>query len=132
MFSCGEERKINAQSIVGKWYYQDSKIMGGYKISQSVVLTITRNGQGDGSNYEYKFKTTFVDGMYGGIPRTEFGGGGFKPVLTTSNVWEFSRGNYGERGGYIVIPPDDWNGYESKTITIRFSPNRGKEMIFTR
>ena len=130
--SSDTERKINGESIVGKWYYKDSQIMGGYEISQSVELTITRNGPGDGSNYEYKFKETFVDQMYGGIPHTEFGNGGFEPIK--DNIWKFSGGDYdyGERGGHIVIPSNDWNGEKPKTLTIRFKPGRGKEMIFIR
>lgn len=128
--SCGGTIKgtIKASNTVGDWYQEISRNMGGYQISAKTKLTIIRNGPGD---YEYRLETTRVDAMYGGQPKTEYSSGRFEEDVK-DNKWRFSGGDYGNRGGYIVVPSDNWDDYKPSEITIQFASGRGNSMIFNR
>jgi hypothetical protein len=128
--SCGSSNnppQVDGTSIVGDWIHEKSRIMGGYKISSKTVLSIIRNGPGD---YQYSLKTTIIDEMYGGQPKTEMSNGKLDKEVKEKK-WRFSDGNFGERGAYIVVPKDDFNNGKPQFLSIRFSPGRGDAMDFT-
>jgi len=124
--SCGGT--IKCSNTAGDWYHEISRNMGGYQISSKTKLTIIRNGPGE---YEYRLETTVVDAMYGGQPKTEYSSGRFEKDIK-DNKWRFSGGAYGNRGGYIAVPSDDWDDYKPSEITIQFDSGRGNSMTFNR
>lgn len=119
---------IKGSNTVGNWYHDISRDMGGYQISQKTKLTIIRNGPGD---YEYRLEQTVIDAMYGGQPKNEYSSGRFEENIS-ENKWRFSGGDFGNRGGYIQVPSDNWDDYKPSEITIRFASNRGNSMTFKR
>lgn len=119
---------IKGSNTVGDWYYEISRNMGGYQISQKTILTIIRNGPGD---YEYQLKETVTDAMYGGQPKNEYSSGKFEENII-DNKWRFSGGNFGNRGGYIKVPSDNWDDYKPSEISVRFASGRGNSMTFKR
>ena len=102
--------------------------MGGSQISSKTKLTIIRNEPGD---YEFQLEKTVVDAMYGGQPKTEFSSGKFEKDVIDRKV-RFSGGDYGNRGGYIAVPSDDWYDYKPSEITIQFNTRRGNALTFKR
>lgn len=122
---CG---KVKTSNTVGDWYCEISKSLGGYSISAITKLVIKRNGPGD---YEYQTETTIVDEMYGGREKSENSSGTIEKNIK-NNKWRFSGGDFGERGGYIVIPDDQWDNYKPNEITVKFDPGRGNSMEFKR
>ena len=124
--SCGG--KIKSSNTVGDWFQEISRNMGGYQISAQTKLTIIRNGPGD---YEYRLETTTIDAMYGGQPKTEYSSGSFEKDIR-DNKWRFKGGDFGNRGGYIIVPSDKWDNYKPTEITIQFDSGRGNSMTFNR
>jgi len=117
---------IKGSNTVGNWYHYISRNMGGYQISQETKLIITRNGHGD---YEYRLEQTVIDAMYGGQPKNEYSSGRFEENIS-DNKWRFIGGNFGNRGGYIQVPSDNWDDYKPSEIIVHFGSNRGNSMIF--
>lgn len=121
------ETKIPIIKIDGHWYNVVSKNIGGFEISATSRLSIGRSGS---SNY-YTVSTTIVDQMYGGQPKTESSSGKLDEIIGDGK-WKFITGDYGERGGYIVIPSDNWKNNKPSEITIQFISGRGNTMNFKR
>lgn len=119
---------VKGLNTVGDWHHEISRNMGGYQISQKSKLTIVRNGTSD---YEYQLETITIDAMYGGKPKRSNTSGIFEKN-TSANKWRFSGGDFGERGGYIQIPSDNWDNYKPSDILIGFASGRGNPMTFTR
>ena len=116
------------KKTVGSWHHEVSRNMGGFQISANTELSIKRNGPGD---YNYSISTTIVDDMYGGEPKTEYSSGKLDSVVD-QNKWKFISGDYGNRGGYIVVPSDQWEHETPTEITVEFESGRGNSMTFTR
>lgn len=127
LISCGYNI-TKTSNTTGEWVHTKSRVMGGYSISQNNKLIIIRNGPGD---YEYTLTTVTTDQMYGGVPKRSFSSGKLDSK-TIGNEWRFVSGEFGERGGYIQVPTDRWDDYIPTDILIKFAPNRGDEMNFTR
>lgn len=128
--SCNSEPIANdvyCSKTVGDWYHEVSKNMGGYGISAESKLTIVRNGDTD---FDYNVSTTTVDQMYGGHPKTEYYKGKLDDEVLDGK-WKFKTGDYGERGGYIVIPEDSWQN-NPKKLKIEFASGRGNSMVYKR
>jgi hypothetical protein len=123
--SCG---KIKTSNTVGDWYHITSSNMGGYNISAKTKLTIIRIEAGI---YEYKLATTVIDQMYGGNPKTQYSSGKFEEYIV-DNKWVLSGGDFGNRGGYIEVPKDQWDDYKPTNIIVHFANGRGNSMNFTR
>lgn len=123
--SCG---RIKTSNTVGDWYHETSRNMGGYNISAQTKLTIIRIEAGV---YEYKLATTVADQMYGGNPKTQYSSGKFEEYIK-ENKWVFNGGDFGNRGGYIEVPRDEWDDYKPTTLTVHFASGRGNSMTFTR
>lgn len=116
------------KKTVGNWYHEISRNMGGFQISMNTKLSIIRNGPGD---YDYTLSTTVVDQMYGGQPKTEYSTGKLDEVIEDGK-WKFITGDFGNRGGYIVVPSDKWENNSPTEITIQFASGRGNSMTFKR
>ena len=119
---------VQGANVTGNWYHEISKSIGGYQITAKTKLTILRNGPGD---YQYQLKTTVVDAMYGGVPKDNYSSGRLGEEVS-NNMWLFKGGDFGNKGGFIKVPSDNWDDYEPSTITVYFSSGRGNSMIFTR
>jgi hypothetical protein len=115
-------------NTVGDWYHSISRNMGGYDITASTKLTIIRT---DNGAFEYKLATEVIDQMYGGNPKTEYSHGKLEQNAIDKK-WAFSSGDFGDRGGYIEVPMDNWNDYEPTSLTVSFAAGRGNSMIFTK
>tara|TARA_B100001758_G_C18314118_1_gene559513 strand:- start:183 stop:881 length:699 start_codon:yes stop_codon:yes gene_type:complete len=124
--SCGGT--IKTSNTVGDWFHEVSKNMGGYNITSKTKLTIIRI---DAGIYEYKIATTVIDEMYGGNPKTNYSSGKLEKYIK-DNKWVFSGGDFGERGGYISIPSDEWDDYKPKTLSVHFASGRGSSMTFNK
>ena len=61
-----DEITVNVKEISGDWYSEKSRVMGGYKITNKEILTITETSSG----FEYEIESTIIDEMYGGNPKT--------------------------------------------------------------
>jgi hypothetical protein len=120
-------RTIKTSNTVGDWYHEVSKNMGGYNITSKTKLTVIRIEAGV---YEYKIATTVIDEKYGGDPKTQYSSGKFEENIK-DNKWLFSGGDFGERGGYISIPSDEWDDYKPKSLTVNFANGRGNSMTFS-
>lgn len=116
------------KKTVGNWYHEISNNMGGFEISANTKLSIKRNGPGD---YDYSIATTITDQMYGGQPKTEISNGKLDEVVENGK-WKFLTGDYGNRGGYIVVPSDEWENNSPNEIEIEFESGRGNSMTFQR
>lgn len=119
---------IKGSNTLGDWYHETSRNMGGYQISSKTKLTVIRNSPGD---YDYSLETTVVDAMYGSQPKTEYSSGRFEENIK-DNKWRFSGGEFGNRGGYIAVPSDNWNNYKPSELVIQFVIGRGNTMTFYR
>ena len=119
---------MGQKKTVGNWYHEISRNMGGFQISANTKLSINRNGPGD---YDYTLSTTVVDQMYGGQPKTEYSTGKLDGVIEDGK-WKFITGDFGNRGGYIVVPSDEWENNSPTEITIQFASGRGNSMTFKR
>lgn len=124
--SCGGT--VSSSNTVGDWYHSKSDMMGGYQIQQNTKLTIIRNGPGD---YEYQVEVLTVDAYNGGIPNKEYSSGRIEGEIRDQK-WRFSGGDFGDRGGYIEVPSDDWKDYNPSEIYVRFASRRGHPMTFKR
>ena len=136
MFIADSSKEIvKVSHIVGEWEYSKTQMMGGREMSMFVTLEITKNGSGkEWSDYHYEVNSVFVDQMYGGTPSTKNSTGDFSPVKG-GNKLNFSGGDYGERGGYIVVPEDNWVDYFPETLIVKFGTSasglsRGHDLIF--
>lgn len=127
IISCGNNI-AKTSNTTGKWLHTNSRVMGGYSISQNNKLIIIRNGPGD---YEYTLTTVTTDQMYGGEPKRTFSSGKLDSKII-ENEWRFVSGELGERGGYIQVPTDKWDDYSPTEIVVNFSSDRGDSMVFTR
>ncbi len=135
--SCKSEEQSEERTgmkFVGEWYSENSKMIGGYKISYDSRLSINSDEKG---NYNYKFKNTITDYMYGGEPKTEYSEGRLDSILTDEFKWKFISGNnLKERGGYIYISSffnDDYPGDKKPDeLSVFFNEGRGDVMKFTR
>ena len=135
--SCKSEEQSEGRTgmkFVGEWQSDDSKMIGGYKISYNSRLSINTDEKG---NYNYKFKYTITDYMYGGVPKTEYSEGRLDSILTDEFKWKFISGNYlKERGGFIYISSffdKDYPGdNKPNELSIQFNEGRGDAMLFTR
>ncbi len=116
------------KKTVGNWYHEVSNNMGGFQISANTKLSIKRNGIGD---YDYNINTTIIDQMYGGQPKTEYSNGKLDKVIENGK-WKFLTGDYGNRGGYILVPSDEWENDSPTKIEIQFENGRGNSMTFRR
>ena len=102
--------------------------MGGYEISQVSILTITKESSGE---FRYELNQTVRDEMYGSEKSSTEKGKLDGEV--DNKKWRFTTGQFlAERGGYIVVPSDNWDDYLPNEISIRFAENRGSLMIFSR
>lgn len=119
---------VQGSNIVGKWLNVEQKNMGGYEISQVSILTITKESSGE---FGYELNQTVRDEMYGSEKYSTEKGKLDGEV--DDKKWRFSTGQFfAERGGYIVVPSDNWDDYLPNEISIRFAENRGSLMIFSR
>ena len=125
--SCNNVVK-GTKKTAGNWYHEISNNMGGVQISANTKLSIKRNGPGD---YDYSIVTTITDQMYGGQPKTEFSNGKLDEVVEDGK-WKFLTGDYRNRGGYIVVPSDEWENNSPNEIEIEFESGRGNSMTFQR
>ena len=124
----GSCARIKTSNTVGDWHHEISRNMGGYNISSKSKLTIIRIEAGV---YEYKLAITTTDQMYGGQPKTEISNGKLDEVVENGK-WKFLTGDYGNRGGFIVVPSDEWENNSPNEIEIEFESGRGNSMTFRR
>lgn len=125
--SVGCNSEIDGTKTQGKWYHEVTRNMGGFQISASTELSIKRSGTGD---YNYTISTTVIDEMYGGLPKTEFSSGKLDNIVNNEK-WKFVSGDFGDRGGWIIVPSDEWKSNPTE-ITVQFDSGRGNSMIFHR
>jgi hypothetical protein len=111
----------NAQNIIGSYEHFKSRVMGGYRISSTSNLEISKNEK---QTLNYFVTTTFVDEYNGSVPKTEETSGVIKLI---NNKYKFIGGGYGERGAYILP-----NNKINTNVIIYFAPSRGDAMIFER
>ena len=126
LISCNSRFKTS--NTVGDWYHEISRNMGGYNIYANTKLTIIRIEAGV---YKYKLAITAIDQMYGDVHKTEYSSGKFETYIK-NNKWVFCGGDFGNKGGYIIIPNDKWNDYKPSEITVYFASGRGNPMTFKR
>ena len=69
--------------------------------------------------------------MYGGKPKSESSSGKFEEYIS-DNKWIFTGGKFGNSGGYILVPDDQWDDYKPSSLIIRFATGRGNTMTFKR
>jgi hypothetical protein len=108
-----------AQNIIGSFQHFKSRVMGGYRISSTSNLEISKNEQKVISYFVIK---TVVDEYNGSIPRTEETSGVIKLI---NNKYKFIGGSYGESGAYILP-----NNKMNSKVLISFAPGRGDAMLF--
>jgi len=119
---------VQGSNIVGEWLNVEAKNVGGYEISQVSILTITKESSGE---FRYELNQTVRDEMYGSEKSSTEKGKLDGEV--DNKKWRFTTGQFlAERGGYIVVPSDNWDDYLPNEISIRFAENRGSLMIFSR
>lgn len=110
-----------SQNIVGSYQHTISRVMGGYRISSTSNLDISKNEK---QTLSYFVTTTVVDEYNGGAPRTEETSGVVKLI---GNKYKFVGGSYGERGAYLLT-----NNKINTNVIIYFAPSRGDAMRFDR
>jgi len=110
---------VNAQNIIGSFQHIKSRVMGGYRISQTSNLEISKNKK---QEISYFVTTTVVDEYNGSVPRTEEASGVIKLI---NNKYKFIGGSFGERGANILP-----NNKINSKVLISFAPRRGDAMLF--
>ena len=126
MGSCQET--VMCSNVAGERHHEIERLMGAYPIKATTVLRITREGEG---KYSYVYKSTISDSYSDKSPFDE----DFRGTLSSevvNNSWKLLQGELEDRGAYIVVPEDNWNGYFPEKIEMRFFPGRGDSMIFER
>jgi hypothetical protein len=108
-----------AQNIIGSFQHIKSRVMGGYRISSTSNLEISRNEK---KEIRYFVITTVVDEYNGSVPRIEETSGVIKLI---NNKYKFIGGSYAERGAYIIL-----NNKMNSKVLISFAPGRGDAMLF--
>jgi hypothetical protein len=108
-----------AQNIIGSFQHIKSRVMGGYRISATTSLEISKNEQKEISYFVIR---TVVDEYNGSVPRTEETSGVIKLI---NNKYKFIGGSYGESGAYILP-----NNKMNSKVLISFAPGRGDAMLF--
>jgi|688.fasta_scaffold09086_12 hypothetical protein len=108
-----------AQNIIGSFQHIKSRVMGGYRISSTSNLEISRNEK---KEIRYFVITTVVDEYNGSVPRIEETSGVIKLI---NNKYKFIGGSYAERGAYILL-----NNKMNSKVLISFAPGRGDAMLF--
>ena len=111
----------NSQNLIGLYQHTISRVMGGYRISSTSSLDISKNEK---QTLSYFVTTTVVDEYNGGVPRTEETSGVLKLI---GNKYKFVGGSYGERGAYLLT-----NNKINTNLIIYFAPSRGDAMRFDR
>ena len=108
---------------IGKYTYFIERIMGGYKISQVSVLTISKNND----KYLYSVFSNTIDEYNGSENSSEFFDG---TLVLKDNVIIFYGGGpkgYGGRGANIIVNESDLN---NNNIVVNFLAGRGNPMYF--
>ena len=110
LVSCtSSSHSIDLSPIVGDYSYSVAKNMGGFDISATWKLHITRNGPGD---YSYTIEKTVTDEMYGGHPKTEEFSGKFSSKIDEKNDWYL----LGYNNAHISIPYGGFDDAPSQII----------------
>ena len=109
----------NTQNIIGSFQHIKTRVMGGYRISQTSNLEISKNKK---QEISYFVTTTVVDEYNGNVPRTEEASGVIKLI---NNKYKFIGGSYGERGANILP-----NNKMNSKVLISFAPRRGDAMLY--
>jgi len=133
-----EDQGVNCQRVVGKWYWtiqdKDIQVYGGRlfegpnKLKITEELEIFRSPKG---KYTYRIKSSEYWKKYNNIPKVEYFVGRLDSQIIDSK-WKFISGEYGDRGGYIPVPENEWNTDTVHAITVLFPKGRGREQLFTR
>jgi len=115
-----------AQNLEGVYSSYISKKMGGFNISQSAELIISKD---ENNVLRYNVTNTTIDEYNGSVPRIETTEGKLKAINTQQ--YNFIGGTYGERGAYFRL------SLNKPTISINqlvifFAPQRGNSMIFSK
>jgi hypothetical protein len=125
-----ESKEGAGEKFVGEWQYENSKMMGGYRISGNYKLFINKTGPG---KYGYKFELTIIDYMYGGHPKKEYSSGKLDSILTDEFKWKFTSGDFANRGGYIFIEDDVFQGDKKPDdFSVHFNEGEGDILSFKR
>jgi hypothetical protein len=117
----GFHNLAHSQNLVGSYQHYKSRVMGGYRISSTSNLEISKSTN---QSLNYVVRTTITDEYSGGIPKTQETSGVLKLI---DNKYRFIGGSYGERGAYILL-----NNKANANIQVYFAPNRGDVMNFER
>ncbi len=119
---------FHGKHVVGDWICTLSEVINGLRIEAHHKLSLSRIDKG---NYRYALETTIVDEYSGEGPREEESHGSLRSSMNPEEMrWYFVDGEYGARGGYIVVPGDLWTDSIQSEITIGFAAGRGDNMIF--
>jgi hypothetical protein len=139
IFSCSsEDQGVNGKKVIGKWYWsiQDKDIQvvngklyeGPNKLKIIEELEIFRSPKG---RYTYRIKNSSYWEKYNNIPKIEYSVGRIDSQIVDSK-WRFVSGDYGDHGGYVSVPQNEWNTDTVYAITVSFPKGRGREKLFTR
>jgi len=115
-----------AQSLEGVYSSYISKNMGGFNISQSAELIISKD---ENRALRYKVTNTTIDEYNGSVPRIETTEGTLKAINTQQ--YNFIGGTYGERGAYFQLSLNKPTT-SIKQLVIFFAPQRGNAMTFAK
>lgn len=124
--SFGCDGPIDCTMAAGVYAHEVSRNMGGYNISQSSTLQISKRGPGD---YSYVLETTVIDQMYGSNPKYDRSAGSMSGEVLDGYKWAFSGGSLGQRGAYIEIPSGGWTS-KPDFLRVAFPRNGGDAMKF--
>lgn len=129
---------VNGEKVLGKWFWsikdRDLQVVNGAlyegknKLKIIEELEIFRNVE---CEYTYRITNSAYWEKYNNIPKVEISTGRLDSQVSDSK-WRFISGTYGDRGGYISVPENEWNTDTVHAIHVLFPKGRGREQLFTR
>lgn len=121
------ENKVvfNLDKLIGLYNYQISKIMGGYAISSTTTLTISKIN----NEFFYSAYRSTID-EYNNYKKTDESFKG--SLILNDDKIIFQGGEFGNRGAYITINSQNIHLDDIKDFVINFSPSRGNPMSFNK
>lgn len=135
---CSEDQGVDCKKIIGKWYWsaqdKDIKVVGGNlyegpnKLKIIEELQIFRSTEG---KYTYQIKNSAYWEKFNNIPKVEYYSGKLDSQITESK-WKFINGEFGNRGGYISVPQNEWKTDTVHAISVVFPGGKDKKHLFTR
>ena len=127
----GCKEGLNKSSAVGVYNFENTNRIEGNEITTKRYLVISEGEKGE---YKYSIINTIIVNkkeIEELDPHKKFSLGILEENKELSK-WLLKGGEFGDKGGFIIIPDDKWNDFSPREITIAFLKSEYDPITFTR